>query len=376
MIFLKTTIRRGSGGRMESPPILWRLILVMQLPSRPMSILIACRDQNEGSLLKMGLQETLAPHVKWIETCHDPKEAFNIYKKDHPDVLLIFGFSSGYSEALIINARNLDGKRHTGIVVMAPLSENFDRLAVNNYNAGADDVVSANLSLAIMKSKIITVFNHKLAADELRSVIHKLQAMTLRDELTGLANMRGFLKRFAGSIKECEQGPNGLAVIMMDLDKFKRINDTMNHMVGSHIIKSVGHILGNNPFLDPQDFAARYGGDEFIAVLHGPDAKAQMAKADKIRKLVEAKEFKFQEFDVKITCSIGLCWVQPKLPVKPEDIVKGADAMLYKSKDAGRNTVTGMSLRYPIDFNSIGRTHLIEWKSESDLKPMPKRNNG
>jgi len=348
--------------------------VVLQVPSKPLSILIVCRDRNEANMLVMGLRETMGQVLRRVDVESDPQAAILVYKKSHPDVVVICGFSSGYSEALVLHIRKIDGKRHTGIIVMAEMDEAFDTLAINNYNAGADDVVSVKTSVAILRMKITTVFNHKVAADELRTSVHKLQVMNLTDELTGLANMRGFLKKFALTLKDNQDGATGLAVIMMDLDHFKRVNDTMNHMVGSFIIKSVGHLLADNGYFEPTDFAARYGGDEYIIVLRGIDPRAMMAKADGVRRFIESKQFNFQEHSLRVTCSMGLCWIPPKFSGRPEDIVKCADAMLYKSKEAGRNAVTGMTLRYPIDFNHIGGTHLIDWDSGGDHDRVARRN--
>jgi diguanylate cyclase (GGDEF)-like protein len=216
--------------------------------------------------------------------------------------------------------------------------DNFDQLAEDNYAAGADDVVSSRISAAILRSKIISVFNLKLTTDDLRTAIHKLQQITLLDELTGLANMRGFLKGLSNSMEHNKR--TGIAVAMMDLDRFKRINDTTNHMVGSHIIKSVGRILYGNSCFGPLDFAARYGGDEFIIILHGDTMLEQKMKMESLRKIIEKTMFQFQDFNLRVTASIGLSWASRNFNGKPEDLVKLADAMLYRSKDLGRNRVS------------------------------------
>ena len=215
------------------------------------------------------------------------------------------------------------------------------------------------MSVAILRAKIITVFNNKLIADELRAAVHKLEVRTLTDELTGLGNMRSFMKRFSGSIQRCIKGEAGVAIVMMDLDHFKKVNDSMNHMVGSHVIKTIGHVLAKSHVLESEDFACRYGGDEYILVLHGQDAAAQMSKAEAIRNLIAVAEINFQDHRLKVTCSMGLCWVPPGFTGKPEDLVKGADAMLYKSKASGRNCLKGMALRYPVDFAQVGSSHLL-----------------
>jgi len=315
--------------------------LVFQPPKRPNSVLLIARDWNDGSLLRLGIEHVMREFIASVKVVEDLQFAFEIYQQVRPDVVIFLGLTGDYTEKMAVKIRNLDGKRHVGILVMAPVAENYDRLAVQNYNAGVDDVVSENLSTMILKSKIINIFNYKTASDQLRTAVHALHKITLIDELTGLSNMRGFLKKYAQSLK---QPVGGLAVVMMDLDHFKRINDSMNHLVGSHVIKNVGRLLNSNEFFKGEDFAARYGGDEFIIVLHGGDHLVEMQKADQIRKLIAANDFVFQDFKVRVTCSMGFCWVPANFVGKPEDVVKLADGMLYKSKDAGRNIVSAVAL--------------------------------
>lgn len=311
-------------------------------PARKMNILIVCANINEGKLLGAALSSALGEHLKMIEIYDDVKSGFSFYERYHPDVVLTLDVPSAYSEALTIRIRKIDGHRHTGILVLAPVSTNFDQLAEENYAAGADDVVSARMSVAILRSKIISIFNLKIVTDQLRSAVHKLHEMTLLDELTGLSNMRGFLKSLSHSMEKNKS--KGFAIAMMDLDRFKSVNDSTNHMVGSHVIKSVGRILYSNKFFSREDVAARYGGDEFIMILHGDSLAELEYKIDGVRGIIQDSVFQFQDFKLKVTASIGLCWVPKNFSGKPEDIVKLADAMLYRSKELGRNRVSVTAL--------------------------------
>jgi diguanylate cyclase (GGDEF)-like protein len=316
--------------------------MVLQVPARKISGLIVANNRNEGLLLKASLVDSLGKYSGHFEVIEDVKSAYYYYLQNHPDIVIPVGLASSFSEALIIRIRRVDGDRHTGIIVLAPICESFDRLAEDNFFAGADDVVSANLSAIILKSKLITVFNLKIATDKLRTAVHKLHRLALTDELTGLANMRGFLKKFESSVSSLPD--KGFALVMMDLDKFKRINDTTNHMVGSHLIKSVGKILRENHLLSEIDYAARYGGDEFIFVLHGLGVDEQINKVERIRSEIAATKFEFQGHRISITASFGLCWVDNSFVGAPENIIKAADAMLYRSKDLGRDRVTSCRL--------------------------------
>jgi diguanylate cyclase (GGDEF)-like protein len=168
--------------------------------------------------------------------------------------------------------------------------------------------------------------------------------------------MRGFLKGLSNSMEHNKR--TGIAVAMMDLDRFKSINDTTNHMVGSHIIKSVGRILYGNSCFGPLDFAARYGGDEFIIILHGDTMLEQKLKMESLRKTIEKTTFQFQDFNLRVTASIGLSWASRNFNGKPEDLVKLADAMLYRSKELGRNRVSAATFDEGDENQSLKVTQL------------------
>lgn len=337
--------------------------MVLVMPTRKISLLIVCTNRHSGRILASSLADAMASSLGNLQIFDDVKAAMSFYERNHPDVVLLSELPSSYSEAFTIRVRKIDGKRHTGVLVMAAMTENFDQLAEDNYSAGADDVLSSRISAAILRSKIISVFNLKLTTDDLRLAIHKLQEMTMLDELTGLANMRGFLKGLSHSMELNKN--TGIAIAMMDLDRFKSINDTTNHMVGSHIIKSVGRILYQNSLFGPLDFSARYGGDEFIMILHGDSIAEQQMKVEGVRKVIESTAFEFQEFKLRVTASIGLSWVSRNFAGKPEDLVKLADAMLYRSKELGRNRVSVAHLGGDTSGSSISPESLLSDKKYS-----------
>ena len=334
--------------------------MVLPLPTRPMTILVVAKSEGDGNDLRYGLQDCLGSHAGMIELSTSLQQAEQMFARVHYDVVIAHGWDSNYAEAFVLRIRALDGKRHTGVLVLGRAGDGFDRMAVRLFQAGADDVLAMNLSLLILKSKIFMVFHIKVATDLLRTVNHKLQRLIVTDELTGLSNMRGFHKKYTQIMDRCMKGEFGAAVMMMDLDRFKKVNDNFNHLVGSHVIRSVGHILLENSVLGDNDVAARYGGDEYVLILVGKTAQEQMEKARAIRAMIEKSEFSYDKWTVRVTASIGVAWVERGFTGSREDLVKAADAMLYRSKEHGRNRVSGMVLKYPIDFEHIGSAHLIE----------------
>ncbi|MCX6123386.1 MAG: GGDEF domain-containing protein [Proteobacteria bacterium] len=335
-------------------------IMALPNPTKPMSILVVSPSFSDGNLLRYGLQDALGKFLSLVDVAQDLPGGAEMFKATHHDIVIAHGWTGAQSEAFVLRVRREDGRRHTGIIVMADTSDGFDKLVVDNYNAGADEVVPSNLSLAILRSKIIMVFNYKVTTDLLRTANHKLQAMAVTDELTGCANMRGFTRKFAASMLECAKGAVGVAVMMMDLDHFKKVNDTHNHLVGSSVIRATGQLLLNSGILEKIDTAARYGGDEFVVLFQGYDSAHQVAKALRLCEAIRQNEYIYDQVKVRITASIGLAWAAPGFKGLSSDLVKSADAMLYRSKEMGRNQVNAMDLKYPIDFSNIAETHLIK----------------
>ncbi len=311
----------------------------MPAPVRPMSILIVTAAPGDGHVLRIGLKEALGNSVRCVELTEDLQTGVVMFTQSHYDLVLVHGWSGAHSEAFIMRIRRQDGSRHTGIICMSQTNEGFDRIVVENYNAGADEVVPYNLSLTILRTKLIMVFNYKVMTDMLRTANHKLKTMAVTDELTGCANMRGFTRRLASVMTTCSAGSVGVAVMMMDLDHFKRVNDTHNHLVGSHVIKATGQLLLNSHVLGPEDLAARYGGDEFVLLLVGESASVQFEKAQKLCHLIANNIFSYDGISLRITASVGVAWAEKGFSGSSSDLVKAADAMLYKSKAQGRNQV-------------------------------------
>ncbi|MCX6118540.1 MAG: GGDEF domain-containing protein [Proteobacteria bacterium] len=313
-------------------------------PIRPMSVLIVTGAAADAHVMRLGLQESFGRYIKIIDVTNDLEMGLKYFSQTHHDVVLIHGWSSSHSEALVIRIRRQEGSRHTGIICMVQTGDGFDRVVVDNYNAGSDEVVPYNLSMTILRSKMTMVFNYKAMTDMLRTANHKLQTMAVTDELTGCSNMRGFTKRLSTAVASCSAGESGLAIMMMDLDHFKRVNDRYNHLVGSHVIRATGQLLLKSGLIGENDLAARYGGDEFVVLFSGESAATQFEKAQKICSLIADNVFKYDGISLKITASIGIAWVNKGFTGQSSDVVKAADAMLYKSKAQGRNQVSRLNI--------------------------------
>lgn len=276
---------------------------------------------------------------------HTSVEGFAAYQVIHPDLVLICcGKDDSESKQLCRNIRELEATRHTGVIFLASERSASDMLAVEFLESGADDVLRVETSDREIYARTNAVLKLKAMTDELRSANHRLHQLSYTDELTGLANMRAFNGRYSKAVGECFSGKCGLGVIMLDLDNFKNVNDTSNHLMGSHVIAEVGKIMRAPGLLSASDCAARFGGDEYVVFTLDASIDAVFKKAEDIRAQIQKASFVKDGKSMKITTSVGVSWTIPKYKGKAEDPIKAADLMLYKSKHEGRNRVSKMVL--------------------------------
>ena len=166
----------------------------------------------------------------------------------------------------------------------------------------------------------------------------KLHEMTQRDELTGLRSRRSLFAELDRKITEGARSadPPRISVLMMDIDFFKKVNDGRGHIVGSHTIRDVGHLIRD--VIGSADLAARYGGEEYMAYVIGPRDAVKVA--EEIRTTVEAHPFPASTSDLNqtmhITISLGVATF-PDDGVVPLEIVQKADQALFRAKLSGRN---------------------------------------
>ncbi len=306
----------------------------------------------------------------------DFDEAGVLFSSLHPDLIMI-GLhqpsSSGGREFCRL-VRQSEDKRHTGVVFIAYPEAGDENLSVECLELGADDFIRSQVASREMLARINVVLRMKAMTDELRSANHRLEVLSLTDELTGLHNMRSFNAEYNKMLHRCGGKELAMGVVMMDLDHFKSVNDTANHLVGSFVISQVGKLILYSKLFGPDACAARYGGDEYIICCPTASGAEMIARAEALRQLIEKAVFRKDGFVMKVTSSIGVSFVDPGFDGKADDPIKAADVMLYRSKEEGRNTVSGMYLRYPVDFDHVGRSHLIDGNTSSDDDSVPRSN--
>ena len=128
------------------------------------------------------------------------------------------------------------------------------------------------------------------------------------------------------------------SVLMLDIDHFKRFNDTYGHSCGDVVLQQVAQVIQSN--VRTQDMAARYGGEEFVVMLSDTEPALAFQIAERIRKSIEKMDVVYENQHLFVTISIGVASYDPSRDSSPKMLVDRADAALYVSKQRGRNQVS------------------------------------
>ncbi|MBP1966902.1 sensor domain-containing diguanylate cyclase [Paenibacillus aceris] len=203
-----------------------------------------------------------------------------------------------------------------------------------HYQIDADEIRSAPVELRLL----VNTFN--LMSEKLKTTISLLEVSALVDQLTDIPNRRYMMSEGNEQLKACIAAGYTCSVMMMDIDHFKKVNDTYGHLVGDRVLQQVATLLkqlaGNHTVV------ARYGGEEFILLCLRKNAEESARLAEEIRARVEMEPYKDDKVTVQLTVSIGAAEFSPKLEFGTmvlEDMISRADHALYRAKTAGRNRV-------------------------------------
>ena len=169
---------------------------------------------------------------------------------------------------------------------------------------------------------------------ELRA--RELEEMALLDNLTRLANRNYIEKEFLTRFEEERRFGVLFGILFMDIDDFKKVNDTYGHDVGDQILKFVADTLAKNA--RPFDVIGRWGGEEFIGIIRNVNAQQLEELGNRMRMLVESSYLMLANDKLQVTISIGATLLRPKDNM--DSLIKRADTFLYESKRAGRNRLT------------------------------------
>jgi diguanylate cyclase (GGDEF)-like protein len=202
---------------------------------------------------------------------------------------------------------------------------------IEELSAAADRVAAGDLT-----ARAPVAGDHEIATlgVAFNRMADELKARARTDDLTGLPNFRAFRERIDAELERADRYPERFGVLVLDLDRFKKYNDTYGHLAGNDALRRVAQTIRET--VRAVDFPARYGGEEFAVVVPQVDAAALVVIAERIRSSIES--LPAPSDGAKVTVSIGAS-LYPDDAKDREALFKSADARLYEAKEGGRNRV-------------------------------------
>jgi diguanylate cyclase (GGDEF)-like protein len=213
---------------------------------------------------------------------------------------------------------------------------------VAGLELGAVDYVSKPFHKAELLARVRTVLRIKLQRDSLAQ-----QALT--DALTGLGNRAAFERRMCEAVAVAQRYGRPAALVMIDLDHFKRLNDTFGHSFGDRVLRALAGVLRQTA--RETDIAFRYGGEEFAVLLTETSLEQGLRAAERIRAAIAAIDLDCDGAGVQVTASLGIAattqWPDTDA-LTPPQLVSAADGALYQAKHGGRNQVAAAGFIEPL----------------------------
>lgn len=251
------------------------------------------------------------------------------------------------TKALVVSLMNkLDGM-HKGSEKFSGSLNNFQKILktepdITTFTKLLETLIDETEEIQQVNAQMVeTLELVNKEVESLTSDMNSLNAVALTDQLTSVHNRRAFDEEIDFLFSEYEEDSRYFSLLLLDIDHFKKFNDTHGHAIGDKVLKYVAATLKSG--IKGEDFVARYGGEEFVILLPDTDYKGAMAVADYVRTKVCEKRLttgtEFKKTIGKVEVSVGVATVTKE--DEPSSIMERADQAMYQAKETGRNRVVG-----------------------------------
>jgi two-component system cell cycle response regulator len=298
-----------------------------------MRVLIAEDDSISRRMLEAFL-------VKWgyeVMVASGGEEAWGILQGNDSPRLAVLDWMMPGRDGIDIcrSVRQRKGRAYIYIILLTARGQKED--IVEGLEAGADDYVTKPFDPYELRARLRAGRRIVELQEQLLQAREALRDQASRDPLTGLWNHGTILAILRKEVARASRTQGPFAVAMADVDRFKSINDTYGHLAGDAVLREASRRLRGA--MRTYDSLGRYGGDEFLAVVPGCDPEGVARFAESFRARIDRKAVETPEGMIPVTLSLGVVALENLRDVKPETLVRVADAALYRAKIAGRNRV-------------------------------------
>jgi len=291
------------------------------------STLLICDDSVS---MLMELTDILGSDYKII-TAKDGSSALEMVKQASPELILLdvlMPDMSGFD--VFAKLKKYESARDIPVIFMTELEKIGDE--EHALSVGAVDFITKPFTPAVVKLRIGLQIK----------ILHQMRTierLSMLDHLTELPNRRNFEKRLSEEWNRSTRDKTTISALVMDIDNFKSYNDTYGHQQGDKALRSIKTVF-NKSLRRPADFAARWGGEEFIVLLSDTSAEGAEIVAEQIRTLFEKLEILCDNGTItKVTMSIGINTRKHNDEMTLDEFVSGADMALFQAKKSGKNKV-------------------------------------
>lgn len=227
------------------------------------------------------------------------------------------------------------------VPVVVVTARGNEMIATKVIRAGACDYLpSDSISKGTLSESIYTAMENFRLKREANLALRKMAQMATRDELTGVYNRRFFVEALEREMTRAKRYGTDLVILMIDMDYFKRVNDTYGHIAGDMVLREIGKMLLDS--MRQSDLICRYGGEEFAVILPNTDVEKATVVSERFRERVNKHQFEYDSKKLQITVSIGIAsFDRSNDKQSPTELVDNADQALYQAKREGRNRIKG-----------------------------------
>jgi two-component system cell cycle response regulator len=306
--------------------------MIQEIRQSLLKILICDDDPADRKLIRTYLQQITDKEIVLLEAGH-ADEIQNALDKGRIDLVLMDNQMPGKSGMEWLSEIT---RRQLAPVVMLTGS-GTEELAAQSFQEGAVGYLSKNnLSQEKLINTIDVALDNWTRLQQAMADKEKLEKLANFDSLTGLYNRRAILSKLYELINLANRYKDDFSLSMLDIDHFKRVNDSYGHLTGDEVLEKVAALIRQN--IRDTDIAGRYGGEEFIIILPKTNLSSSWVVAERLRSIIEKAEMKDSAGDAfAITVSQGLAgWERGE---DAYSLISRADTALYKAKEKGRNRV-------------------------------------